>query len=67
MWVAIHLASGKPEADRIVQILTDEGILVKINLIYKDVSSKGNQYEILALKSEAIDARNILFLKGYWK
>jgi uroporphyrinogen-III synthase len=67
MWVAIHIASSKPAADKIVQILSDEGFLVKTNPVYKNVSSRGNHYEILVLKSEAYDARNILLLNGYWK
>lgn len=67
MWVAIHIADSKSAADKIVHTLSDEGFLVKISPVYKNVSSKGNHYEILVLKSEAYDARNILMLNGYWK
>lgn len=67
MWVAIHIAGSKSAAEKIVQILSDEGFLVKTNPVYKNVSPKGNHYEILVLKSEAFDARNILLLNGCWK
>jgi len=67
MWVAIHITGSKPAADKIVQILSDEGFLAKTSPAYKNVSSKDNHYEILVLKSEAYDARNILLLNGYWK
>lgn len=64
MWVAIHIASGKQAADKVVRILSDEGFVVKTNPVYKNVSSPGNHYEILVLKSEAYDARNTLMQNG---
>lgn len=67
MWVAIHISDSKPAADRIVQVLSDEGFLVRTSPVYKNIFSKGNHYEILVLKSEAYDARNILLINGYFK
>jgi len=67
MWVTIHIVDSKPTADKIVRILSDKGFLVKTRPVYKNVFSKGNHYEILVLKSEAYDARDVLLLNGYWK
>jgi len=65
MWVAIHLADSMSTADKLVQMLSDEGFLVRVRPVYKMATATENNYEILVLKSEACDARNTLMLNGY--
>lgn len=64
MWIVVTLAKSKDAAKKIQDILSAEGILVKLKPLYKNVNEELNYYEVLVLESEAEEAREILTDKG---
>ena len=64
MWMVITLARSQDTAQRIEKILVDEGILVKLNAVYKKVDAQKNYYEVLVLEAEFDEAREILVENG---
>lgn len=62
MWTTIYVASNKKWTDNIKDILTHEGIYVKVNDISKEAGEIS--YAILVLENEAEDAREILVENG---
>jgi len=53
-------AAGLEARDRLIQ----EGFLVKLRPVYRAVNSADNYYELLVLRSEAQEARQILLDYG---
>lgn len=64
VWRMIHLARSEDAARRISAMLTREGLVVKAHPIYRNRSAQDNLYEILVLKSEFEEARNLLIEQG---
>lgn len=64
MWIVINMSHNKKKADKIKEILTNEGFLVKLRPVYKNVPEDDNYYEIMVLESEATEAHKILNEKG---
>ena len=64
MWIVVTLAKSKDAARKVQEILSAEGILVKLKPLYKNVNEEANYYEVLVLESEAEEAREILIDKG---
>jgi hypothetical protein len=64
MWIVIHIAHSEKIADEICSILANEGFLVKRRAIHASRNNFDNGYEIRVLKSEAIEARDILHAHG---
>lgn len=64
MWIVVHLAKTLEAAQALEQKLQGEGILVKLCAIYKNKSAQDNYYEILVLKSESEEAREIILGSG---
>ncbi|MGI6161879.1 MAG: hypothetical protein ACOYJD_07590 [Christensenellales bacterium] len=60
MWMVIHMASSLKEADEIERILSAEGFLCKKKAVYKNRARGNTFYEMLVLKAEAQDARQII-------
>lgn len=65
MWLVITLAKSKSLADQIAKTLETEGILVKIRPVYKMHADEENYYELLVLKAEAQEARELLLENGF--
>lgn len=65
MWVVVYMAQGKDTADKIRDILTQEGFLIKIKPVYKNVVSENNYFEIMVPKSEAHEVHKLLVEYGY--
>ena len=57
-WVVIHMAHSEEKAREIRDRLTQEGFMVEFRPVSGDVG--GQVYEILALSSEAREARSLL-------
>lgn len=64
MWIVVTLAKSKDAARKVQEILSAEGILVKLKPLYRNVDEEANYYEVLVLESEAEEAREILIDKG---
>lgn len=55
LWVVIHMAHSLRQAERMEELLTREGFMVRTR-----PAGEENCYEVLALTSEAREARDIL-------
>lgn len=64
-WVVIHMAHSEKRACAAVDALTREGFLVKSRTVSRALSAGDNCFEVLALKSEAKEARDLLQEMGY--
>lgn len=64
VWLVIHMIRGEDGAQRIVDMLTNEGLVAKLHPVYRNKSAQDNFYEIVVLRSEADEARNLLFEHG---
>ncbi|MGI6188891.1 MAG: hypothetical protein GX041_01155 [Clostridiales bacterium] len=60
MWVVIYMAEGKKKADKVLELLTNEGFLVKTKPVYKNTAPEDNYYEIIVPKSEAHEAHKAI-------
>lgn len=65
MWIAVYIAQNRKIADRIERLLTEEGMLVKIQPISKKIEDRDGYYEILVPEGEAEEAQNILYETGH--
>ena len=65
MWRVVYMAQSKLIADHINDILSQEGFMVKLKPIYKNVSDENNYYEILVPQTEAQEVHDILMENGY--
>jgi hypothetical protein len=59
------MAQTKDTADRIRDLLTMEGFLIKIKPVYRNVSEEENYYEILVPQTEVEEVHTILMENGY--
>ena len=64
VWLVIHMIRGEDGAQRIVDMLTQEGLVAKMHPVYRNRSAQDNFYEIVVLKSESNEARSLLVEKG---
>ncbi len=64
-WVVIHMAHSRQEAARLTQMLSREGVLVRLKPVYRNRSAVENCYELLVLRSEAASAREIFLEQGF--
>jgi len=65
MWKVVYMAQNKETADHINELLTEEGFLIKIKPVYKNVSEEDNCYEILVPQAEVQEVHNILMEHGF--
>ena len=65
MWKVVYMAQTKAIADHITDLLNQEGFLVKVKPVYKNVSDEENYYEILVPQTEAQEVHDILMENGY--
>ena len=65
MWVVVYVAHQKTVADHIKELLTQEGFLIELKPIYKNLDNDDNYFEILVPQSEAQEVQIILMENGY--
>lgn len=65
MWTVIYMAKNKKIADRVSELMSKEGVLVKQQPVSKNTGDEDSYYEILVLESEVEEAHNILYERGY--
>lgn len=64
MWVVIHMAHSEERAALAQELLVREGFLVRVRPIARALTSGDSCYEVLALKAEAAEARDVLQESG---
>lgn len=60
MWIVIHMVQSETAANEALAFLTAEGFMVRARPVYRSIGSDDNYYELLALRSEAHEARRLL-------
>lgn len=65
MWTVVYMAKNKKIADRVSELMSTEGVLVKQQPVSKNTGDEDSYYEILVLESEVEEAHNILYECGY--
>lgn len=60
MWTVIFIAPNKKEAERIEQVLSSEGLLVKLRFLGTTQQRDSGTVEILVPESEADEALEIM-------
>lgn len=64
-WITIQVMHSPEQADAAREILESEGFLVNVHALAHSVSQAENCFEIMVLKSEASEARELLMERGY--
>jgi menaquinone-dependent protoporphyrinogen IX oxidase len=65
MWTVVYMAQSKDIATKMQELLTEEGILVKIRPISKNHENNDNYFEILVPEAEVEEAHSVIIEKGY--
>lgn len=65
MWTVVYMAQSKDIAVKLQELLTEEGILVKLRPISKNHENNDNYYEVLVPEAEVEEAHNVIIEKGY--
>jgi menaquinone-dependent protoporphyrinogen IX oxidase len=64
MWTVVYMAQSKEIANKLQDLLTDEGILVKLRPISKKRDNNDNYFEVLVPESEVEEAHSVIIEKG---
>ncbi len=65
MWTVVYMAQSKDIATALQELLTKEGILVKLRPISKSHDGNDNYYEVLVPEAEVEEAHSVIIEKGY--
>ncbi len=65
MWAVVYMAQSKEIATMLQANLIEEGILVKLLPVCKNLETNGTYYEVLVAESEVAEAHGIIIEKGY--
>jgi hypothetical protein len=65
MWTVVYMAQSKEIATALQELLTKEGILVKLRPISKNHENNDNYYEVLVPEAEVEEAHSVIIEKGY--
>jgi menaquinone-dependent protoporphyrinogen IX oxidase len=65
MWTVVYMAQSRDIATELQEMLTNEGILVKIRPISKNRENNDNYYEILVPEAEIEEAHSVIIEKGF--
>lgn len=64
-WITIHMAHTAELANSAKDLLESEGFLVNLRPLAHSIAQGDNCYEIMVLKSEASEARELLMERGF--
>lgn len=64
MWTVVYLAKNKKMADKVSNLMSREGVLVRVQPVSKNTDDEDGYFEILVLESEVEEAHNILYELG---
>lgn len=65
MWVVIHMAHSEERAKRAEEMLVREGFLARVRPVARALTAGDCCYEVLSLKAEAKEARDVLQEAGF--
>ena len=65
MWTVVYMAQSSEIATKLHELLTKEGILVKLRPISKNHDSTDNYFEVLVPEAEVEEAHSVIIEKGY--
>lgn len=65
MWTVVYMAQSKEIATKLQELLTKEGILVKLRPISKIHENNDNYFEVLVPEAEVEEAHSVIIEKGY--
>lgn len=65
MWTVVYMAQGKETASKLQDLLTEEGILVKLRPISKNHENSDNYFEVLVPETEVEEAHSVIIEKGF--
>ena len=65
MWTVIYIAKNKKAAEKTERLLTQEGMLVKLQPVSKGTEQEDGYFEVLVPEGEAEEAQNIIYESGY--
>lgn len=65
MWTVVYMAQSKDIAARLQELLTEEGILVKLRPISKNHENSDNYFEVLVPEAEVEEAHSVIIEKGF--
>mgnify|MGYP000736412504 CR=1 FL=1 len=65
MWTVVYLAKNKKEAEKMKELITLEGVLVKVRPVSKSANEEEGYYEVLVPEAEVEEAHSILIELGY--
>ena len=65
MCTVVYMAQSKDIATKLQELLTNEGILVKLRPISKNHENNDNYYEVLVPEAEVEEAHSVIIEKGY--
>lgn len=65
MWTVVYMAQSKEIATKLEELLTTEGILVKLRPISKNHENTDNYFEVLVPEAEVEEAHSVIIEKGF--
>ncbi|MDP4180562.1 MAG: hypothetical protein Q8942_05655 [Bacillota bacterium] len=65
MWTVVYMAQSKDIANKLQELLTVDGILVKVRPISKNHESSDNYFEVLVPEAEVEEAHSVIIEKGF--
>jgi menaquinone-dependent protoporphyrinogen IX oxidase len=65
MWTVVYMAQSKEIATKLQELLTAEGILVKVRPISKNHENSDNYFEVLVPEAEVEEAHSVIIEKGF--
>jgi hypothetical protein len=65
MWTVVYMAQSKEIAINLQNLLTNEGILVKLRPVSKDEEKNNDYFEILVPEAEIEEAHGVIIEKGF--
>ncbi len=65
MWTVVYMAQSKQIAENLQDLLTKDGILVKIRPVNKNEENHDNYFEVLVPEAEVEEAHVVIIEKGF--
>ncbi len=65
MWTVVYMAQSRDVANQLQELLSNEGILVKLRPISKNHENNDNYYEVLVPEAEIEEAHSVIIETGY--
>jgi len=65
MWTVVYMANSREIALKLQEILTAEGILVKLKAICKNNENQDSYFEVLVPEAEVEEAHGVIIENGF--